>query len=61
MLKYVLKQSTLKHMCEDTVSSEEKREDSDFCQREIKATVCVYVCVYVYVCVFKCVPLLLFL
>lgn len=50
MLKYVLKQSTLKDMCEDTVSSEEKREDSDFCQREIKATVCVFVCVRMRLC-----------
>jgi len=57
MLKYVLKQSTLKAMYKDMLSSEEKIEESDFCQRERKMCVCVCVCV----CVFKCVPLLLFL
>lgn len=45
MLKYVLKQSTLTAMSEVTVSSEEKIEESDFCQRERKMCVCVRVCV----------------
>lgn len=34
-------------MYDGSVSFEEKIEGSDFCQKEIKANMCVYVCVYV--------------